>query len=138
MAKYSRIVEIDGEKLKKALAQRDLALVDASLTLGFGASYMSNAVHRGAMSVAAAKLLDSQYNIHLDDIKPDEPKQEPKQEPEQIELAMPAGFTYQEIAQAVAEGVRAAFEVIFEEYAIYKVGGVQTVRKRAEREPDHE
>ena len=44
----------------------------------------------------------------------------------------------QEIAQAVAEGVRAAFEVMFKEYAIYKVGGVQTVRKRAEREPDHE
>lgn len=133
MPKYSTTIEIDREKLKAALVKRGLSFTGASTALGFGSSYISNAMHRGMMSTVASKMLESEFNIRLEDIKAEERQPEP--EPQQIE--MPAGITYQEIAQAVAEGIRSAFEVIFEEYAIYKVGGVQTIRKRAEREPDH-
>lgn len=135
MPKYSTTIEIDREKLKAALVKRGLSFTEASTALGFGSSYISNAMHRGMMSTVASKMLESEFNIRLEDIKAEERQPEP--EPQQIEIEMPAGITYQEIAQAVAEGIRAAFEVIFEEYAIYKVGGVQTIRKRAEREPDH-
>lgn len=134
MPKYSTTIEIDGEKLKAALVKRGLSFTEASTALGFGSSYISNAIHRGMVSTVASKMLESEFNIRLEDIKAEE---RPEPEPQQIEIEMPAGITYQEIAQAVAEGIRTAFEVIFEEYAIYKVGGVQTIRKRAEREPDH-
>ena len=136
MPKYSTTIEIDGEKLKAALVKRGLSFTEASTALGFGSSYISNAIHRGMMSTVASKMLESEFNIRLEDIKAEE-RPEPEPEPQQIEIEMPAGITYEEIAQAVAEGIRTAFEVIFEEYAIYKVGGVQTIRKRAGREPDH-
>lgn len=135
MGKRSTTVEIDSEKLKAALDRRGLAYIEASEALGFGSNYISNAIARKAMSMAGAKLLETEFNIRLEDIRAE--KKQEEHEPQQIEIEMPAGLTYQEIALAVAEGIRTAFEVIFEEYAIYKVGGVQTIRKRAEKEPDH-
>lgn len=128
---------VDGEKLKKAMAKRGLALTRASQELGFGISFLSNVVGRGTISASAMKLLGTEYNIKLEEIEADPEPPAVEVQPEQMQMEAPDGLTYQEIAQAVAEGIRAALEVMFEEYAIYKVGGVQTIRKRAEKEPDH-
>lgn len=128
-------VKIDGDKLRRELEKRNLTQQAASRELGFGGNFISNVARRGSITKSALKSIELAFNIAPADILPDEPQEQPQ--PQQIEMDMPAGLTYQEVALAVAEGIRAAFEVMFEEYAIYKVGGVQTVRKRAEREPDH-
>ena len=133
------VVKIDGDKLRRELEKRNLTQQAASRELGFAGNFISNAVRRGSVSKSAMKAIELAFNISQEDIEPAQPQQEPKPQPQpqQIEMDMPAGLTYQEVALAVAEGIRAAFEVMFEEYAIYKVGGVQTIRKRAGREPDH-
>ena len=129
------VVKIDGDKLRRELEKRNLTQRAASRELGFAGNFISNVARRGSITKSALKSIELAFNIAPADILPDEPQEQPQ--PQQIEMDMPAGLTYQEVALAVAEGIRAAFEVMFEEYAIYKVGGVQTVRKRAEREPDH-
>ena len=71
MPKYSTTIEIDGEKLKAALVKRGLSFTEASTALGFGSSYISNAIHRGMVSMVASKMLESEFNIRLEDIKAD-------------------------------------------------------------------
>lgn len=133
------VIKIDGDKLRRELEKRNLTQQAASRELGFGGNFISNAARRGSVSKSAMKSIELAFNISPEDIAPAEPAPLPQTlQPQQIEMEMPAGLTYQEVTQAVAEGIRAAFEALFEEYAIYKVGGVQTVRKRAEKEPEHD
>lgn len=130
-----RRVRIDGAMLENILRRREFSQEKAGEAVGVSKDVIGRAIRLGLIAKPTLRALELEFAIPAGSllIKDEEPK-----EPEQTEMEMPAGLTYQEVTQAVAEGIRAAFEALFEEYAIYKVGGVQTVRKRAGREPEHD
>lgn len=72
-----RMQEIDSEKLLKALTTRGLSCGGVSRKLGHDSSYIKHCLNRGGIPLAEALVLESLYNIKLDDLKKEEVEEEP-------------------------------------------------------------
>lgn len=64
----SRVVReaINGDALRNEFKIRKITLIDASLKLGYDASYLSHAVRDGLMRRSAMLLIQAMYNIDPD------------------------------------------------------------------------
>ena len=70
----ARTIEIDGSKLKKEFAQRNLLLSDVSEKIGFSRGYLSKCSVDQRICASALQLIDIKYGVKLDDIKKEELK----------------------------------------------------------------
>lgn len=75
--KYELYIEIDGEKLARELRVRDLRKDAVSKGVGYSKNYISYVISEGKIRKPAMTLLESEYGISYDSIKPDEQPQEP-------------------------------------------------------------
>lgn len=75
-------VEVDREKLNKALAKRGQSLYTASVEIGHSNNYLNTVSKEGSIAMHAAKALEAIYNI-----KPEEYAPTPATEPPQDEWA---------------------------------------------------
>lgn len=70
----ARTIEIDGSKLKKEFAQRNLLLSDVSEEIGFSRGYLNKCSADQRICASALQLIDIKYGVKLDNIKKEETK----------------------------------------------------------------
>ena len=78
----SKMIKIDGEKLRKAIYDNGLVPSTISKEIGFNTCYISHAYNEGAISPAASRMLDVVYGIKPEEYfwKEPEPELEPQNE----------------------------------------------------------
>lgn len=59
-------VSIDGDKLRAELKKRGLNISVLSQQLGYSKSYLNWAIRNNQLSMPAIKILENDYNLHLD------------------------------------------------------------------------
>lgn len=62
-------IEIDGEKLRRALLDKKLSSQKVSKEFGYNEGYMNKCINNNIIAKSAQKLLEIQYQITWDDIK---------------------------------------------------------------------
>lgn len=115
----SRVVReaINGDALRNEFKIRKITLIDASLKLGYDASYLSHAVRDGLMRRSAMLLIQAMYNIDPDIyVVKEEPKAE-EVKAEVVEVVQHSGLTdddleklYKVIYSAVYKATKRALE----------------------------
>lgn len=85
----AKTVTIEGKKLWKLLTDRKINMRAASADCGMSANYISNCCGYNYINLAAAKLLEINYGISLDEYKFVEPEPEPEKPVEQPVEAAP-------------------------------------------------
>lgn len=90
MYRHYNAIKIDPEKFMKWYreARKEYKITSArefAAKIGYNQTLIANCRDRGVISVQACKLMELQYGLKLDDIKPDEKKPEP--EPQKVEKA---------------------------------------------------
>lgn len=113
----SRVVReaINGDALRNEFKIRKITLVEASLKLGYDASYLSHAVRDGLIRRSAMLLIQAMYNIDPDIyVVKEEPKVE-EAKAEVVEVVQHSGLTdddfqklYKVIYSAVYEATKRA------------------------------
>ena len=80
---------VDATKITAELEKRGRTPRKAATEMGFNPQYFNNIGARGYIAPSGLMLLEKMYNIHLDDIKPDEPEPvlEPPIEPSDVTMA---------------------------------------------------
>lgn len=79
-----KMIQIDGKKLEKILAERKLKRSVISVEMGMSDALLSHNIIRNQISTSTAKMLEAMYGIMLNDYKYVEPPK-PAPEPEQTE-----------------------------------------------------
>lgn len=69
-----KVMEIDGERLHKALDKRGLMVTKVSEEIGRGGTYITDCIRRNAIPTHAFIMLNKMYNITEDEVK-----QQPKE-----------------------------------------------------------
>ena len=136
MSKMTTIC-IDGKALELALMRKGYSLQEADELTGKSPGYTSKGCRTGRIANASCIMFDKLLGIPVSEYELKETAVPVRETPEQAQIGAPA-LTFQDMAAAVEVGVKTALESFTDEYAIYKVGGVQTIRKRMEKEPEHE
>lgn len=132
-----KTIQIDGSRLKRELKKQKLAMSRISKDMGLSANYLSNCCHNEQIAALPLDYLTRNYGIEYADIKPqtETPAAETKNEQETRDIMTAVEYGVTEALEYVIEkyGVNVitkALEVFASEYALYKVGGVFTFRKR--------
>lgn len=81
----AKTITIDGVKLKRLMLDKKINMSKASADCGMSANYLSNCCGYNQINMAAAKLLEINYGIALDDYKYVEPPKPVEPEPELTE-----------------------------------------------------
>lgn len=103
--------EIDGDKLRDALVNRELGFNKTSIALGKNATYLSQCASYGYMSETVALLLESMFGISREEYKHVEPTPEPEPEPVAEEPATPStGIDYIALYNVIYAAVYAALK----------------------------
>lgn len=123
MSKSKRMVAISKSLLEYELKKRGVTEKGASIELGYSPHYLNTSATNGRIAKPAVIALDRVYGIKLEDIQEPEATAEPT-------ATGDTGLTYQDISAAVSAGVLDALTRFADEFAIYKVGGVLTIRRR--------
>lgn len=66
MGRASRMIEIDGEALRRLIGEKGLTLADVSRVIGFSDSYVKQSCQKNIIRVAAAELIAAKMGIPLD------------------------------------------------------------------------
>ena len=74
----SRLIEIDGAKLRKLLESKGVELAVASREMGYDSSFLSRSCTRNSVSPNGAKSIEHIYGVSLDDYKKTEPEPFPE------------------------------------------------------------
>ena len=85
----AKTITIEGKKLWKLLTDRKINMAKASADCGMSAKYLSNCCGYNYINMAAAKLLEINYGIALDEYKYVKPEPEPEKPVEQPVEAAP-------------------------------------------------
>ena len=74
------IMQIDGERLKKAIARKGLKVTDAGIALGRSKNFIANSIREGWIHKATIQLLDERFGIKAAEyeLREEEPKEEAK------------------------------------------------------------
>lgn len=133
----AKTIQIDGARLKRELAKQKLVMTRVSKDMGLSSNYLSNCIHNEQIARLPLDYLTRNYGIELDDIKPqtETPAAEAPKAQTSVDIMTAVEYGAKEALEYVIEkyGVNiivSAFEVFASEYALYKVGGVFTFRKR--------
>lgn len=97
MYRHYSAIKIDPDKFMKwyRAARKEYKITSArefAEKIGYNQSFVANCRDRGVISVQACKLMEMQYGLKLEDIKPDEKKPEPQKDemienPEPLDLS---------------------------------------------------
>lgn len=103
--------QIDGAKLRKAIAQRGMTFADVDRAMGHGSAYTSKIVSQGYYTKPARIMYEKLFGISYEDIKPDT-QEEPEQTAEPVGggTALDMEGLYKTIYGAVYEAVKRAWE----------------------------
>lgn len=133
----AKTIQIDGARLKRELKKQKLVITRVSEDMGLSSSYLSRCIYKEHIGRLPLDYLTRNYGIELDDIKPqtETPAAEAPKEQSTTNIMTAVEYGAKEALEYVIEkyGVNiivSAFEVFASEYALYKVGGVFTFRKR--------
>lgn len=77
----AKTITIDGKKLRRIMAEKNIKMSKASIECGMTASYISNSCSYNYIALAPAMLLEAKYGVMLDDYKAVEPEPEKPAEP---------------------------------------------------------
>ena len=71
------MMQIDGERLKKAIARKGLKITDAGIALGRSKSFIANSIREGWIHKATIQLLDERFGIKAAEyeLREEEPKE---------------------------------------------------------------
>ncbi len=74
------MMQIDGERLKKAIARKGLKVTDAGIALGRSKNFIANSIREGWIHKATIQLLDERFGIKAAEyeLREEEPKEEAK------------------------------------------------------------
>lgn len=104
------IIQIDGSRLRQLISSAGKTMTEVSRSTGYNPNYVSECVHNGTISQAAAKIIEADHGIRLCDYeRTEEPEPAVKREPEQMSLAF---IDYDALRDAIRDGVVAAWEII--------------------------
>lgn len=123
MRNADKKIAIDKTLFFYELTKRGLSERQASLELGYSQNYFTNCANLGYITRPAFVALNKAYGIKLEDLQEPEATAEPT-------ATGDTGLTYQDISAAVSAGVLDALTRFADDFAIYKVGGVMTFRRR--------
>lgn len=85
MTRTIQRLQIDGEKLRKVLAERKLSAQKVSVEIGYNDGYMSKCINNNCISKSVQQLLELKYDIKLEDIKFEKKKVVPTKSTEEME-----------------------------------------------------
>lgn len=69
----NKLVEIDGEKLRNVIAEKNLSLAEVSRSLGFSNKFIGECIRRNSINRVGIVGLEHILGINFDDYKPAEP-----------------------------------------------------------------
>ena len=71
------MMQIDGERLKKAIARKGLKITDAGIALGRSKNFIANSIREGWIHKATIQLLDERFGIKAAEyeLREEEPKE---------------------------------------------------------------
>ena len=74
----SKMIRIDGEKLRRAIYDRDLVPMKISQEMGMNNSYVSHCIGEGTISPGSARMLEVMFGIKPEEYFWKEPEPEPE------------------------------------------------------------
>ena len=76
------MMQIDGERLKKAIARKGLKITDAGIALGRSKNFIANSIREGWIHKATIQLLDERFGIKAAEyeLREEEPKEGAKED----------------------------------------------------------
>lgn len=74
----AKTITIDGKKLRRIMAEKNIKMSKASVECGMTESYISNSCSYNYIALAPAMLLEAKYGVMLDDYRAVEPEPEPE------------------------------------------------------------
>lgn len=94
------MMQIDGERLKKAIARKGLKVTDAGIALGRSKNFIANSIREGWIHKATIQLLDERFGIKPAEyeLREEEPKEDTKDD-----LADPKEIIAAAVLQALEE-----------------------------------